>query len=74
MISFLRSVAELVQNEPDFEKAQAITLEHIRNSKITDKDKRAMLVRVQYNIKDHTRLVKFIYDNILKFEGLGVVK
>lgn len=73
MESFLRGIAEQVQNEPDFEKAQSITLEHIRNSKIADKDKRAMLVRVQYNIKDHQRLVKFIYDNILKFEGLGVI-
>jgi hypothetical protein len=73
MKSFLRSIAEQVQNESDFEKAQSITLEHIRNSNITEKDKRAMIVRVQYNIKDHQRLVKFIYDNILKFEGLGVI-
>ena len=73
MKSFLRSIAEQVQNESDFEKAQSITLEHIRNSNIAEKDKRAMIVRVQYNIKDHQRLVKFIYDNILKFEGLGVI-
>jgi hypothetical protein len=73
MKSFLRNIVEVVQNEVNFEKAQTITLEHIRNSNVSEKDKRAMIVRVQYNIKDHQRLVKFLYDNILKFEGLGVI-
>ena len=71
--SVLRSIAEQVQNEKDLEKAKQISIAHIRSSKMDDKDKRLMFVRIEHQIFTHDKLVLFIYNNILKFEGLGVI-
>ena len=71
--SILRDVAEAVQNEHDLEKAKQIVINRVQRSKINDKDKRFMLMRVQHQIFTHDKLVSFVYNNILKFEGNGVL-
>ena len=72
--SVLRDIAEQVQNEKDLDKAKQISIAHIKSSKMADKDNRLMLVRIEHQIFTHDKLVSFIYNNILKFEGLGVIQ
>lgn len=74
MKSLLHPILEQVQNESDFEKARKITVDHIDKCGMNEKDRKLMKVRVQYQIHTYDKLLMFLYNNILKFEGNGVIK
>ena len=70
--SFLHQITEKVNQEPDLEKAKAILLNYLDTLKQSS-DVKKMKIAIQYQIFNRDKLTKFIYNNILKFEGLGVL-
>lgn len=70
--SFLHSITEKVNQEPDLEKAKAILLEYLGTLRQSP-DVRKMKVAIQYQIFTREKLTMFVYNNILKYEGLGVL-
>jgi hypothetical protein len=71
--SFLHELLAKLNNEKDFTTAQSITLEYLKESKIKDMDKRKMIMTVQYQIRDTAKLYSYLYNALLKFEGLGTI-
>lgn len=71
--SFLHGLLEQLNNEQNFEVAQRTTLDYIKASKINDEDRRRMLVQVQYQIFNTTKLYQYLYNSLLRYEGLGTV-
>ena len=71
--SFLHDLLETLNNEQDFEKAQTTTLNYIKESHIKDTDKRKMLMIVQYQVHNTAKLYSYLYNSMLKYEGLGTI-
>lgn len=70
--SFLHQITEQVNQEPDLDKAKAILLNYLDTLKQST-DVKKMKVAIQYQIFNRDKLTKFVYNNILKYEGLGVI-
>lgn len=71
--SFLHGLLEKLNNEQDFAVAQAATLTYIKESKINDEDKRRMMVQVQYQVHNTLKLYQYLYNSLLRYEGLGTI-
>lgn len=71
--SALHSVVAVVDAIPDFEGKKAKALELIGALGINDNDKKRMLMIIQYQCPNSFKLTKYLYDSMLKFEGLGSV-
>lgn len=71
--SFLHGLLEKLNNEQDFVKAQQVTLDYIKESRINDEDRRRMLVQVQYQIFNTQKLYQYLYNAMLRYEGLGTI-
>ena len=73
MKSKLHDVVEQVNNITNFENKKAKTLELVRNLDVNNTDKAKMLSAIQYQCNNDRRLTQYLYNALLKFEGLGVI-
>jgi hypothetical protein len=69
--SILNNVLESVSGLNDYKKVKEIALNRIKSSKVNEKDKNKMLHIISH--KRDWKVVKAIYDLILKYEGEGVI-
>ena len=70
--SVLNDILEDIKGETNIENIKHMALHRIQKSKINQKDKVKMSIII--NNKDtHYRVIKSIYDLILKYEGCGVI-
>jgi hypothetical protein len=71
--SALHKVVEAVDSVPDFETKKATALKMIGELGINDQDKRKMLMIINYQCPNSFKLTQYLYNAMLKFEGLGSV-
>lgn len=71
--STLHGVLAKLNNEQDFPVAQKTVLDYLKESKIKNEDRRRMMVQVQYQIFDIKKLYQYLYNSMLKYEGLGTI-
>lgn len=71
--SQLHGVIELVNAVPDFEGKKATALENINKLTMNEQDKKKMLMVIQYQCPNSFKLTQYLYNAMLKFEGLGSV-
>lgn len=71
--SALHNVIEIVDAIPDYEGKKTKAIELISQLKINDQDKRKMLMVLQYQCPNAFKLTSYLYNSMLKFEGLGSV-
>jgi hypothetical protein len=71
--SQLHAVIDVVNAIPDFEGKKAKAIELITALGIKDQDKRKMLMVIQYQCPNSYKLTQYLYNSMLKFEGLGSV-
>lgn len=69
--SKIREWIDEVQNAPSYEIAKQIAIEKTRNLHIFETSKKKMLFNLQYKVSDHASLLKYLYNSILIFEGMG---
>jgi len=71
--SQLHGVIDAVNGIPDFEGKKAKALELIGALNMNESDKRKMLMILQYQCPNAFKLTQYLYNAMLKFEGLGSV-
>jgi hypothetical protein len=71
--SVLRKVVDVVGSCGDLGKNKEVVESCVGVSKINELDKKKMLVEVK-RIKTNTKLVEYVWNCLLKYEGDGVVK
>lgn len=69
--SALHRVVEQVDVIKDFDGKKSKAVEMITESGINDADKRKMLMIINYQCPNSYKLTQYLYNSILKFEGLG---
>lgn len=71
--SILNSVLKEINTEQNTPKIKEIFISRVKNSKIKKIDKNKMLNGIQ--TKDtYFKVTKYIYDCLMKYENLGVIK
>jgi hypothetical protein len=71
--SALHKVVEEVDKIPDYETKKATALKMIGELGINDQDKRKMQMIINYQCPNSFKLTQYLYNSMLKFEGLGSV-
>ena len=71
--SVLVTISESVYNEPDFEKAQSLILEHLKTVNQTPDIKR-MEVQVRWQIFNKRKLDLWVSNNLLAWQGLQTIQ
>ncbi len=71
--SALHKVVEAVDAIPDFEGKKAMALQMVGELNINDLDKKKMLMIINYQCPNSFKLTQYLYNSMLKFEGLGSV-
>ena len=71
--SALHGVIDAVNAIPDYDGKKSKALELIGNLGIKDEDKRRMLMIINYQCPNAFKLTQYLYNSMLKFEGLGSV-
>ncbi len=71
--SQLRSIIDSINSIPEYEEKKAATISGIQDLNIKDEDKRRLLMVVKYQCPNSYKLTTYLYNAMLKFEGLGVV-
>lgn len=71
--SQLRSIIDSINSIPEYEEKKAATISGIQDLNIKDEDKRRLLMIVKYQCPNSYKLTTYLYNAMLKFEGLGVV-
>ena len=71
--SKLHSILDSINSIPDYEDKKAATISGINDLNINEDDKKRMLMIVRYQCPNSFKLTTYLYNVMLKFEGLGVV-
>jgi hypothetical protein len=71
--SKLHEVIEAVNQVPDYPGKKALALKMVQELDIDEGDKRKMLMIINYQAPNAYRLTQYLYNSMLKFEGLGSV-
>lgn len=71
--SQLRSIIDSINSIPEYEEKKAATISGIQDLNIKDEDRRRLLMVVKYQCPNSYKLTTYLYNAMLKFEGLGVV-
>jgi len=71
--SALHNVVEVVDKIEDYEGKKAKALEMIGQLNINDTDKKRMLMIINYQCPNSFKLTAYLYNSMLKFEGLGSI-
>lgn len=69
--SIIHGLLEKLNNEQNFEAAQEACIIYIQASQINDMDKRKMVMIITYQIHTTKKLYEYLYNSLLKYEGLG---
>ncbi len=70
--SKLHSILDSIKSIPDYEDKKAATISGINDLNINENDKKRMLMIVRYQCPNSFKLTTYLYNAMLKFEGLGV--
>lgn len=73
--SVLHELIAKLDNIQDLEAAKTISVEYIKGTQIKDQDqdKRKMLMVIQHQTRDIQAFYRYLYNSLLKYEGLGTV-
>lgn len=71
--SALHPIVDAVNEQPDYESKKATALKMIGDLKINDTDKKKMLMIINYQCPNSFKITQYLYNSMLKFEGLGLV-
>lgn len=71
--SKLRPIYEEIMKCPDFNSRKELSIKLVQESTIVDKTKKMMVIKIQ-NTQTDIKLIKYILDSMLYFEGMGVKK
>lgn len=70
-MSILHQITDEVNAEQDFDKAKNILLTFLK-AQNQSKDIKRMQIQIQFQIFKRDKLISWIYNNILAFEGMRV--
>lgn len=71
--SVIRKVIEQINQTQDIKVIQTIFINNLQQSRINQQDKDRMIKTIQ-TYTTYQRVIKYIYDCLLKYEGVGVIK
>ena len=70
--SILLEIRDAIDKETDLERAKTMLLEFLLTKKQTSDIKR-MAIQIRYQVQSRDRLTKWLYNNILAFQGQSVI-
>jgi len=71
--SILHDLLAKLDNMQDLDAAKQIAIEYIKEHSIKIVDSKRMLMTIQYQIFTIDKFYQYLYNSLLKFEGLGTV-
>lgn len=71
--SVIRKVIEQINQTQDVKTIQTIFIDNLKQSGINSLDKERMIKTIQ-QYHTYQRVIKYVYDCLLNYEGVGVIK